>query len=657
MAIAPMQKVMIAAHRSQAGQIISALQDAGIIEILNAERALVSKEWPELEMDTKRPRDTEELVARLDKAIAFLKPFATQKDGRSALRPLIEVNKKVYTEIVLGSSALILLDKTERTQNAIEKYQSQLDTLRTEIQKLSAWKDLQTPLEQLGTLETAACFIGILPRQHFAAAIAKLEEFQAAVQTVGGGITTQPCLIFCMKEVAQDVQKALRSCEFEPASFEGLKGTVADNIAQRQGRIAEIERELANAYKTATEIAAERLKLEILADHYHNFMLRKQTQSMAPATDSTIFFEGWVKKKDYPQLVKLLEPFDGADIAPIEPGKDEEVPVEIENAKYVRPFETVTRLYGMPIPSSIDPTVFLAPFFAIFFGLCMADGGYGLILVAILAWAVWKAQGDKKMLWMLLVCGITTTLAGAITGSWFGDSITSLIPEGHALRTALDGIRQKLMLFDPMTQPMTFFLLSLGIGYIQIQFGLFIALFANLAKKDIAAAIWDQLTWIIHLNALLCLGLAKGGMLPATLGKPCGIIAICTSVAILLFTARDVGWGGRIGLGVYQLFSTVFYMGDVLSYARLMALGMVGSGFGMAINVLVKLVADVPYVGWLLGALLFAGGHLFNVALSVLGAFVHTMRLQFVEFFPKFFVGGGRDFAPLQKEYKHIQIK
>lgn len=653
MAIAPMQKVMIAAHRSQAGQIISALQDAGIIEILNAERAMVSKEWPELEMDTKRPKDTEELVARLDKAIVFLKQYGTQKDGRSALRPLVEVNKKAYTEIVLGSSALILLDKTERTQNAIEKFQSQLDTLRTETQKLSAWKDLQTPLEQLGTLESAACFVGILPRQHFAAALTKLEEFQAAVQTVGGGITTQPCLVFCMKEVAHDVQKALRSCEFEPASFEGLKGTVADNITQRQGRITEIERELANAFKTAAEIAAERLKLEILADHYQNFMLRKQTQSMAPATDSTIFFEGWVKKKDYPQLVKLLEPFDGADIAPIEPGKDEEMPVEIENAKYVRPFETVTRLYGMPIPTSIDPTVFLAPFFAIFFGLCMADGGYGLILVALLAWAVWKAQGDKKMLWMLLVCGITTTLAGAITGSWFGDAISSLLPEGHAL----EGIRQKLTLIDPMKDPMKFFILSLAIGYIQIQCGLTIAFFANVFKKDWTAALCDQLVWIFHLNSLLCIGLASSSVLPEAVKKPCIFIVFFTSFIILLFTVRSGGWGGRIGLGFYQLFSTVFYIGDVLSYARLLALCLVGAGFGMAINILVKLVIDLPYIGWFLGVVLFIGGHLFNIALSILGAFVHSLRLQFVEYFPKFFVGGGRDFTPLRKEYKHIQVK
>jgi V/A-type H+-transporting ATPase subunit I len=673
MAIAPMQKVMIVAHRSQAGQIISALQDAEIIQILDAERAMVSKEWPELEVEIKRPKDTEELVSRLEKAVAFLKTHATTKDGRSAFCPLVEIDKKSYTEVVLGSSALILLDKAERIQASIEKLKTQKETTLSEIHKLLPWKELQTPIEQLSQLETTACFSGQIPNQHLSKANEAVSELGAAVQRVGGSITTQPCLVFCMKESAQEVQKTLRSFEFEPVSFENIKGTISENLAQRQNRLTEIDAELANNFKSAEEISTQRLKLEILADHYQNFLTRRLTQANVPATETTLFLEGWVKKKNYPRLVKLLEAFDGADVAPMEPAEEEEVPVEIENAAMVRPFETVTRLYGMPIPSSIDPTVFLAPFFAIFFGLCMADGGYGLILVAILVWAITKAQGDKKMLWMLLVCGITTTICGAITGSWFGDSISSLIPEQSGLYKFLEGtkttdaqgqtiwlekgIRQKIMLFDPMTQPMTFFLLSLGIGYFQIQFGLFIAFFANLFKKDFAAALWDQFVWIIHLNSLLCLGLAKGGMIPAAFAKPCGIIAILTSLGILLFTARGVAWGGRIGLGVYQLFSTVFYMGDVLSYARLMALGMVGSGFGMAINVLVKLVVDVPYIGWLLGAVVFIGGHLFNVALSILGAFVHTMRLQFVEFFPKFFTGGGRDFIPLQKDYKHILVK
>jgi V/A-type H+-transporting ATPase subunit I len=115
--------------------------------------------------------------------------------------------------------------------------------------------------------------------------------------------------------------------------------------------------------------------------------------------------------------------------------------------------------------------------------------------------------------------------------------------------------------------------------------------------------------------------------------------------------------GGRVGIGLFQLFSTVFYLSDILSYARLMALGMVGSGFGLAINVLVKLVMDVPWVGWLLGALVFVVGHLFNLGMSMLGAFVHSLRLQFVEFFPKFLTGGGQEFRPLRKEFKHIAVR
>ncbi len=223
----------------------------------------------------------------------------------------------------------------------------------------------------------------------------------------------------------------------------------------------------------------------------------------------------------------------------------------------------------------------------------------------------------------------------------------------------LDRRVQSVMWFDPMTQPMTFFILSLGLGYFQIQFGLFIAFFHNLlTRKDVkAAAIYDQLTWIVMLNSLLGLGLSKGGLLPSALAGICGILAIVAGIVILLFSGRDLPWAGRIGMGVFNLFSTVFYGGDILSYVRLMALGMVGSGFGMAINVLVKLVMDVPYVGWLLGALVFVGGHLFNIALSVLGAFVHSLRLQFVEFFPKFFQGGGRLFTPLRNDYRYISIE
>jgi V/A-type H+-transporting ATPase subunit I len=657
MAIASMQKVMIVAHRSQAVTLLQTLQEAGIVQILDAERAMVTKEWPELMVESRRHRSLEETIDRLNAAIGFLKPYSG-KDPTSMFAPYIQVDASHYDEVVARQDTMACLSEIEQVKSEIEKLTSEAENHHVLLAKLSPWKTLSVPIEELGGLSTSTTFVGLIADQHYGAVCEKLADLGAvAVETVASANRMTACIIVCFNEVAGDVQKALRSAEFEVAAFEGLSGTVGDTIARIQNRLEEIHAELALLEKQCVDLSQNKLNLQILFDHLQNLHNRIHTESNAPATDYAVFLEGWVKKKQLSKLEKMVGEFDACDVGAIEPGQDEEPPVEIENPSYVRPFETVTRLYGMPIPSSIDPTLFLAPFFAIFFGLCMADVGYGLILIAILAWVLKKARGDKKMFWMLLVCGITTTLAGAMTGSWFGDAVTALLPERSGLRGGLDWIRVKLMLFDPMTQPMTFFLLSLGLGYFQIQCGLLIAFFANLGKKDWAAAVCEQLTWIVHLNCLLCIGLAVGGILPAGLARPLGITAGITSLVILLFTVRSGGWGGRLGLGFYQLFSTVFYMGDVLSYSRLMALGMVGAGFGMAINVLVKLVADVPYVGWLLGAALFVGGHLFNIALSVLGAFVHTMRLQFVEFFPKFFTGGGQNFEPLQNTYRYIEMK
>jgi V/A-type H+-transporting ATPase subunit I len=650
-----MQKVMIVAHRSQASDLLSALQEAGIVQVLDAERAMVSKEWPELMVEIKRHREQEELIERLRKAIDFLQPYAP-KDKTSVFAPLIEIKGEQYQSAVRQGESLSLLEETESLAVRLEKLKAEADSQQALLERLLIWQPLRMPVEELGRLTSSSVFTGLLPDQHVAEAKEKLVSLGAAYETVAVGNRMEACVIAALHETASDVLKLLRAMEFEPAVFEGLTGTIDDNMTRIHQRLDQIQAEQDQLKKKAKELAVGKLSLQILYDHHQNLHGRIHAESSAPATDHAIFFEGWVKARDYKKLEKTVAQFNACDVSRIEPGEGEEPPVEIDNPKMVRPFEMITRLYGMPLPTSVDPTIFLAPFFAVFFGLCMADAGYGLILVALLAWVLKKARMNKGVFWMLMICAITTTLAGIIMGSWFGDAVTSLLPEGP-VRSALDAMRTKLMLFDPMADPMLFFGISLGLGYFQIQCGLFIAFFANASKKDWGAALCDQLTWIIHLNSLLCLGLSASGILPAAFKTPCIAIAALTSTVILLTTVRSGGWGARIGLGFYQLFSTVFFIGDVLSYARLLALCLVGAGCGMAINILVKLVSELPYIGWLLGALVFVGGHLFNIALSVLGAFVHSLRLQFVEFFPKFFAGGGKDFVPLQKTYNYVEIR
>jgi len=271
-------------------------------------------------------------------------------------------------------------------------------------------------------------------------------------------------------------------------------------------------------------------------------------------------------------------------------------------------------------------------------------------MIVIAIFFLKKIQGDKKLMLMLAICAVATVVVGALTGGWFGDAIEKFFP-------ALLPLRKKMMWFDPFKDPMKFFILAIGLGYFQILTGLFIAFVHNLKQKQFIAAVCDQLTWLVMLNSLVIFGASKAGVVPQKIGTIFGYTALIPAVTIFIFSHREGGVGARLGMGFYNLFSSIFYLGDVLSYLRLMALGMVGAGLAMAINVIAKIAREIPAVGLIVMILILVGGHIFNLLLAILSAFVHTLRLQYVEFFPKFLIGGGREFKPLSKEYKYTYVK
>ena len=656
MAISRMEKILIVTHHSEATELLETLQHHGICQILNAEKAMVTKDWPELHVAAKKPKETEDLVGRLSRSIDFLKKHSIAKTSMlDALAPRAVIDDTKYKQVISNRETLGVLEQTEKCCETIEELESELEHATILLGTLLPWQNLATPLEELNSLEQTSCITGLISDKLFEDVKRKADELGVILETVGKTDHLYACLIVCLKEKTVDAQKMVRAADFENVSFESMTGTVAELIAPQREKILKISNQLAAEKEKAAKLSQQTTELGILYDHNNNLASREQTQAAVPATEQTIILEGWTRHRDYKRLEEIVAKFSASSVSTIETAEDEEVPVEIENRNFLRPFEVVTRLYGMPQYFEVDPTAFLAPFFALFFALCLTDAGYGLIIIGLCAFLIKKMQGDKKFMWMLLGCSVLTIGAGAMTGGWFGDGAQRL--SSAFGWTWLAEARESMMWFDPMVEPMIFFNLSLILGYIHIMVGLIIAFVHNLSGKRFVVAICDQLTWLVMLNAIvLKLFGTEFGLSPesaAIFGK----IAMVPAAAIVIFSQRHGPWAGRIAMGCYNLFSTIFYMGDVLSYLRLMALGMVTGGLAMAFNVMATTVSEKGTVtGYIMMVVILIGGHVFNTLISGLSAFVHTIRLQFVEFFPKFLEGGGIQFKPLEKEYKHIYI-
>jgi V/A-type H+-transporting ATPase subunit I len=652
MAVAQMAKVIIVCHHSEAPDLLESLQQGGICHILNAEQATVTRDSPELITEVERPKDIEQLLVRLEKSINFLKTFEAPAKGLAVLlAPRTVIEENTYNNVVSDEQILKIVEQAEQIEATIGKLEKQSEHITATLHYLEPWQKLESPVDQIGPLARTASLAAIVPTQNLERLNYGLAELGAAIQLVDTIGSRTACIIVSLNENLADVQKLLRQADFEQVNFEGMTGTAAELIRKNTEKLNQTQKQLQTQHEKAASLSKNLLKLEILHDHYENLLNREQTKGAAPATEHTILLEGWVKKSDYARLERIVSGFGASSLSRIEPVEDEDVPVEIENKNYIRPFEVITRLYGMPRHFEVDPTVFLAPFFALFFALCLTDAGYGLIILAISVYFIKKMQRDKKLMWMLGICSAVTVVAGALTGGWFGDAVQQFVP-------ALKPLRDKMMWFDPLEKPMIFFKLALALGYFQILTGLVIAFMHNLKRKQYIAAVCDQLTWLVMLNSIVIFLASKFGVISPEVGKLFGLVALVPAATILLFSQRQGGWVGRIGMGMYNLFSAIFYMGDVLSYLRLMALGMVTAGLAMAINVIAKIALDIPYgLGIVATIAILVGGHAFNMAINALGAFVHTLRLQYVEFFPKFLVGGGKAFEPLSKQYKHIYLK
>jgi len=496
----------------------------------------------------------------------------------------------------------------------------------------------QAQESRLAALETALAAKGCLHHISRLGAVGKQVFFVA--------------LYFKNDVAAADV---IRTAGVEAASLPVTNMSAGDAILAAQSELAELARERDEIAAQGRELAKERLQIYALYDHLLLERQRYEAQAMLGETQSTFVIRGWCPAAVADKLEAALGE-DGAAVAvqTRDPRPGEQPPVLLDNRKSSAPFEIVTNIYGWPSYREVDPTPVLAPFFALFFALALTDAGYGILMVAYCWWMMRRKSTPKashKFFRLMLIGGAVTIVTGALTGGWFGNAL-DFVPSSLGFLTKAKNV---LLMLDPIEQPMVFMMMSLVLGLLHLMTGIGVKMHMTIKQGRVIDGVLDQGLWLILLPSLglMAAGSALGPGV-ATAGK---YAALAAAAGLVLTQGRAApNIVGKVFGGLYSLYGLIGYLSDTLSYTRLFALGLATASLGMAINQIALMVRPVPFVGVFLTLGIMAGGHLISLLINAFGAFIHSGRLQFVEFFTKFFEGGGKAFKPFAERPRFTQV-
>jgi len=537
--------------------------------------------------------------------------------------------------------------------------------LQEQRRSLIPWTNLTLELSRLIDTDKTRVVPGFLPVKAYKKLLEELEQSSSRSYwcEVGRDKTSIYGVVLFLKEEEDIVAPVLKKHEFEGILLPGVALSPRGYIGQIEREIEETIRREEELKREATSLLRYKPQVMVLYDHYYNLQKKEEARNFLARTRGSFLLSGWIQASRVERLKKTLEEeYPEIEIIVSSPGKGEKVPVVLENRKAVQPFEVVTDLYGRPIYGGIDPTPYLALFFALFFGLCVTDAGYGIVLV-ILSWLALKklkmGLTGRRFFRLIRYGGLASIFWGAATGGWFGNIIDRL-PAGFNF---LKGIKEAVVAFDPIKNPLFFLVLAVALGFIQVGTGVTIRLFREIKEKDWQNALFREMPALgIQASLPLLIAIYLFKVLPS--------LPILVIISVGLFSLSSLTifyyqWTTNKGI-LFKLFWCGFgwygvvagnSLADILSYLRLFALGLTSCLLASAINEILGLISGIPYVGLVLVIVLFVLAHLFNMLINAFGGYVHTSRLQYLEFFMKFFEGGGEVFKPFAEERRYTLIR
>ena len=667
MAVMPMQRIGIYALKSRRKPILELIQRRGVVEI-HAEKAedAVFRQTDTAPAKARFENNTSTLQAALE-ALDKLEP-----EKKSLLAPLegrtpIPLSRYEETAGAAGKT-LRAASRVNALWKKCADDRAEILRLEAQIRMLEPWSRLDISMRTTGTASTAA-FIGSFPAEYTEEAL-KAEIARGAPEIDGVAVevlsagTQQTCaFLLCHASNGAKLETFLRSIGFTYPADRSKKPPQA-RMQDLNARIEKLRAEIDGAEAEIRTYAALRGAMQYTIDYFSMRIEKYDVLGRLWQSPHVFIVTGYIPAESAPALEKeLTEKFE-AYVELETPAEDEDVPVKLKNNAFAAPVEGVLESYSMPGRKEIDPSTLMAVFYYFLFGMMLSDAGYGLIMVigCGIALAKFKNMEEslQKFLKMFLYCGISTVFWGAMFGSFFGDAVTVIGKTFFNVDIAIPALW-----FTPLNEPMRLLLFSFLIGVIHLFAGLG-AQFYQLARQGLwKDAIFDVVFWymlvgggILYLLSMQMFAdmVSLGFTLPAAVGTAGAIAAGIGAVGIVLTAGRESRSPfKRLLKGLYGLYGVSSYLSDILSYSRLLALGLATGVIASVFNQMGAMLGNSP-AGVAVFVFAFLVGHTLNLGINVLGAYVHTNRLQFVEFFGKFFEGGSRKFNPFSAKTKYFKI-
>jgi V/A-type H+/Na+-transporting ATPase subunit I len=654
MAVEQVKRMTILVHKS--------LQDRVVEDLTRLETVHIEEIHPETGLGQKRlsvseSDDLRELSFQLSKVeflLDFLKEHRTE--GAGFLGSLIPTKHLMSFDEFFAAGDRVDLESTYSGLSEIESKLLQsgerISNLEREREELEHWTGLEVPMAEL---RSGAGYL----MMKLKVASKELDEMidelageapESAVDVVGREETFTRCVLLYHPDTHDAVSRVLGAHDCEPVELPELEQTPEERLVSVTGEIEEAREsrsELQDGIEAYQGLTGD---LEILRELLSSRRQRLNVTTSFGETKSIVVVEGWVTEgglETTREALLAISPEIEVDIS--DPGEDDKPPVALRNRKSMKQFELLTWLYGLPNRKEYDPTWMVGISFVVFFGFCIGDVGYGLvIIIAFLLMRKYLPLGDRtrKLMLVMVYGGAFAMLFGVLTGSWFGYD-----PE------QLPAFMQSMAVFDPLNEPIPIMGVCMGLGIIHMLAGTAIEFRDNWSARRVADALIDQgLVLFLFIGSIAAAVLVMAGVVPTSSIYVVAIIALGGMVIFMGHKSKSIA--GKAFGGLYETYNMlVGWLGDTVSYVRLFALGLATFAVAWVINILAGMVKGIaPVIGILFMIVIILVGHTFNLAVNLLSAVVHPLRLEYVEFFSKFYEDGGDEFKPLAVDSKTIII-